>query len=191
MSEPVASGVTLRVKADTRELEDALDKLTKTGGDSLMQAGLKDLGEIFLNSMRQRFAAEVDPEGRPWAPLQAAYLGTASDRDKNGLVTTRGVKHGSKILQASGGLFKSLVYQVGPGQLVLGSNEIYAAMRQWGGTILPRRGETLVFWLGGKLIHAKKVVTPGRAFVGLSASDRKEGLEALADVYEAGWSGAP
>jgi phage virion morphogenesis protein len=184
------SGIEVKVKADTRELTAAMARLRKTGGDAAVQTALKSVGEVLLNSTRKRFNAQVDPGGRPWTPLNPAYLGTATDRDKTGRVITRGVKKGTKILQESGQLFASIHPVVSTGQLQIGTNKIYAAPQQFGATILPKHGDALIFWLGGRLVHARKVVLPARAFLGLSASDQKEALEAVEEVYDAGWSGA-
>jgi len=183
------TGVKVRVKADTRDLTAAMSQLRKAGGDAAIQVALKSIGELLLNSTRERMNKQVGPDGRPWAPLNPAYAGTAADRTKGGKVKTRGVKKGPKILQASGQLFGSLRYQISGEQLQLGTNKIYAAVHQFGAVIKPRNAPALVFWLGGKLVHAQKVTIPARPFLGLSADDRSNVLEAIQEVYEADWSG--
>lgn len=185
----MSSGVKIVVKADTRELTAAMAKLRKKGGDAAVQVALKSVGETLLNSTRERMNRQVAPDGAPWAPLNKAYAGTLADRDKNGRIITKGVKKGLKILQESGQLFGTLRWQVSGEQLQLGTNKIYGAIHQFGGTIRPRSADNLVFWLGGQLVYAKKVTIPARPFLGLSSEDRKRAVEDVEDVYDALWGG--
>jgi phage virion morphogenesis protein len=178
------TGVKFRVTADTRAIGDALKRLE---GDQLRQAALKNIGEVLLNATRRRFNAQVAPDGTPWKPVNPLYAGTAEQRAGK----TKGIKKGTKILQASGQLLMSIHPQVTPGQLQIGTNKIYAAIHQFGGVIVPKAGDSLVFMMGGQLIHAKKVTIPARPFLGIAPADAKEAIEAVEEIAAAKWSGPP
>ena len=73
--------------------------------------------------------------------------------------------------------------------VVLGTNVEYAAIHNYGGTIVPKNGKVLAFpGLGGVTIFAKKVVIPARPFMGFGAQDSAdidEKIEAvLAKAYK-------
>ena len=113
-----------------------------------------------VQSTRARFRAEVDPEGSPWAALSPAYA--------------RG-KRGRKILQGlgfRGGLIATIVWQLDGERVVIGTNRKYAAIHQFGGRIVPRRGKLLDFLLGGRPVFAKRVDIPARPFLGVSRGNR-------------------
>jgi phage virion morphogenesis protein len=160
-----------------QDVQRALGDLARKDG-GLVQASLKNIGIAMVKSVRRRFDAEQAPDGTPWKPLSPAY---------------RAGKKGQKILQESGmrgGLLGTIVWQlVGSNAVAIGTNKIYAAIHQFGGTVLPRKGDFLVFKLGGRLIFARKVVIPARPFLGLSAADRQTLLDTIEDVANADWHG--
>ena len=108
---------------------------------------LNKIGEVLLNSTRERFRSRKAPDGTPWAPLSEA---TKQAKPKNK----------SKVLVLEGQLMKTLNYEADRDGLLFGSPEIYAGTHQFGREARP--GEGLPF--GGAAI-------PARPFLGLSAED--------------------
>jgi phage virion morphogenesis protein len=170
------AGATIKVTTrGERELGEAMARLA---GDELVTAALKNIGQVLLKGTRERFSRQVDPEGRPWAPLNPEYA--------------KG-KRGGKILQVQGmrgGLLGSITAQLsGSHRLEVGTNKIYGAVHQFGATIRPRSAEALVFRLGGRLIRAKQVTIPARPYLGISAADRANSLVIVRDHIERRWQG--
>lgn len=62
----------------------------------------------------------------------------------------------------------TLRYQINGNTLLFGTNVVYGAIHQFGGTIKPVRGNALN--VGGRL--AKQVVIPARPWLGISAQDK-------------------
>ena len=80
-----------------------------------------------------------------------------------------------------GGRFASLTSQVEGNVLRVGTNKVYAAVHQFGGTIRPRAAPRLAFRLGQRLVFAGTVTIPARPFLGISDDDRATILEGFED----------
>ncbi len=95
-----------------------LDKL-----DDLSEP-MNDIAAVLESATEGAFDAEADPvTGQAWASLSDAYLKANPKRQ------------GGKILQASaGGLAASVAADSGDFWAAIGSNKIYAAIHQFGGT---------------------------------------------------------
>jgi phage virion morphogenesis protein len=144
--------------------------LTATLDDTQVQAALRRVGALVRNPgplLRQigaglvaaadaRFSSQTDPWGRAWAPLSPAYAA---------------MKRNTHILQESTALVRSLHFVVGDRQVAYGSNLIYAAIHQFGGTIKPKNARALVFRLGDRLVHAHSVFIPARAYLGIGPAE--------------------
>jgi phage gpG-like protein len=63
----------------------------------------------------------------------------------------------------------------------VGTNVIYAAIHQFGGTIRPKSKRALRFRMGGRLFTLSKVSIPARPFLGLTPADRAEIAAIFAD----------
>ncbi|MFP4131809.1 MAG: phage virion morphogenesis protein [Thiohalospira sp.] len=137
------AGSSITVAVDDRALRRALARLQDAGGDP--DRAWRDIGEHLLETTRERFRTETSPGGDSWAPLSERYR-------------RRKQRNADKILTARGTLSGTLTYQVGDGELRVGSNRVYAATHQFG------RGPI-----------------PARPFLGLSDDDRDYVLEALTD----------
>ena len=96
--------------------------------EQLAAAGFLDkavftaIGEELLLSTDDRFKNQTDPEGRPWASLNAEYA--AWKRKFHG--------H-DRILKLRGYLRDTLRYQATDASVAIGSNRIYSAIHQFGG----------------------------------------------------------
>lgn len=85
---------------------------------------MNDIAAVLESATEGAFEAEADPvTGQAWASLSDAYLKANPKRQ------------GGKILQASaGGLAASVAADSGDFWAAIGSNKIYAAIHQFGGT---------------------------------------------------------
>jgi len=163
----------------------------------------RDIAELLLSSTRERFFTQTDPNGQGWAPLSQAYLKSAEKR---------GSAFPTAIGRLNGYLFGQLTAQSSSQRAEVGSNRIYAAMFQFGGTIFSgqRAGHVrLATDSTGKLIRNKRggavfakknsddfvhrvfatghydAVMPGRPFLGISAED-EAGIAAAVEHYISG-----
>ena len=90
---------------------------------------LGEIGETLQASTKQRFVSETDPGGRKWAPNRPSTLASYFRRRGAG---------SKKILTDSGALGDSIRYQLtggrGKREVSVGTNLVYGAMHQYGGT---------------------------------------------------------
>jgi phage gpG-like protein len=122
------------------------------------------IGRLVQGQTRRRIENEkTAPDGAPW---KRNYGGTS-------------------ILFASGALSRSIDYIAGPASIIVGSGLVYARIHQEGGTIKPKNGEALKFWWqsGGFVNFAvvKQVTMPARPYLGLSADNQDEIIQATED----------
>ena len=120
------TGVTLKMNFDDRVLRQALAKLQ--GNAETLRPALHEIGEYLLEATEDRFVAQVDPAGRPWAPLSPRYK-------------TQKRRRQDLILVLDGYLKGTLAKRVSAARLEIGSNRIYAATHQLGdeGRNIPAR----------------------------------------------------
>ncbi len=155
------------------------------------------MGEYFQDSTQQRFATQTDPQGQAWKPLSPGYL-------------KRKKQNASLILTLNAYLRRDIHYQVLESDTVAwGSNRVYAAIHQEGGTIdqaaQSRRqrfhlvdGKTRFAgnrhenaterWVGRS---AYQVEIPARPYLGVSASDNDEVLAIVQDWLHRRLNGLP
>lgn len=96
---------------------DLLAKLYQQTGD--LREPLADIGEGLLLSHRDRWDAQENPEGEPWAPLSEKYR-------------ARKPRHADEILRLNDDLRDTLDYQVDPQALYFGTPMVYGAAHQFG-----------------------------------------------------------
>lgn len=113
-----------------------------------------EMGEAMIDIHRQRFRAQISPEGEKWQEL-APWYKDQKRRNKN------------KILTLNGYLSGTLRYQIEPDGLLFGSSLPYAAIHHFGGVIKPKTAKALN--VGGRLV--RQVTIPARPWLGLSAAD--------------------
>lgn len=113
------AGTTIKIEVQDRPVLDALNRLLAASVD--LGPALKVIGEHMVQSVERRFDAETDPTGKRWPDVTPQ---------------TRKHKRHPKILTESQRLRGSIVYQrTGPSVLEVGTNVVYAAIHQFGGTI--------------------------------------------------------
>lgn len=160
------AGATLSVTIHDRGAREGLARLGRAMDDTtpLMAA----IGTGLVEGTHTRFERAQSPDGAGWAPLSPGYAP---------------VKRGPGILRESamrGGLMGSINSQPGRDEVRVGTNKIYAAIHQFGGTITPKAAPFLVFRMAGGMAHARSVTLPARPFLGISAEDE----EMIGDVVE-------
>ncbi|WP_287128767.1 phage virion morphogenesis protein [Candidatus Cyanaurora vandensis] len=144
---------------------------------------LKDIGEHMLLSVESNFDRQQAPDGTPWAPLSIAYLKS---------------KKGPKTLTESRALRRSITYRAEEDGVSIGTNLIYGAIHQLGGTI-QRQASTreLLFRVNQRTdrsrfakrkkanfaqtvqVGAYSIKMPARPFLGVSTEDCRRILEIL------------
>lgn len=142
---------------------------------------MREIGEVLYASTKRRFSTQTDPQGQRWAQNADSTLlnylrqrgGLSRRRTATGgrTLTQRGVQGlaGKKILTQRGHLADTIAYQLRDnGRAVeVGTNRVYAAMQQFGGT----KAQWPHLW--GDI--------PARPFLGISADDRARIVEILDD----------
>lgn len=134
--------------------EEAIAALSATIARLDKPAPLYDaIGAMLVTSTIKRFETETDPEGNAW-PKSA-----------------RALADGGKTLTDSTHLRGSITHEADDKGLRVGTNVIYAAIHQFGGTIVPKTAGALRFMVGGELVTVQSVTMPKRAFLGLNDED--------------------
>jgi phage virion morphogenesis protein len=126
-----------------------------------------EIGASLVVSTQRRFEAGVGPDGSPWPP------------------SIRALAEGGRTLVDSGRLMQSLTHVPSDAGVEVGTNVLYAAIHQFGGTVRPVKAAALHFKLLGQDIFVDHVTIPARPFLGLDADDEREILAIAAD-YLAG-----
>jgi len=167
----------------------AIAKMAETLGKS---RGLMDaIGQHLVSSALRRFQTQAGPDGKPWAPLSKATL------------RRRGPN--ARALQASGRLRLSVTFLSSARSVEVGSNLIYAALMQLGGTIEQPARSMPVFRrqkdvAGGRSrfvkesqsdfktyheVGAHAITVPGRPYIGIGPADERA-IARLAHDYMMG-----
>lgn len=150
------SGVSIDVRIEDHGVEAGFTRLI-----GLMENTtpvMSAIGEGLVSSTRRRFVTQTSPEGAKWAALNPAY---------------KPLKKNSRILTESGRLGGSINHQDGRDWTRVGTNVIYAAIHQFGGTIVPKSASHLVFRLATGIVHALSVTIPARPYLGISDDDEE------------------
>lgn len=169
------------ITVDDAELKAALKQLAAKLND--LKPFFNDAGETLLNSTRERFRSQTDPDGARWPALSPAYA-------------ARKPRNKDKILTLSGALRGTLVKQADKDSLRIGSPLVYAATHQFGaakgsfGTVTARvneytrrsrKGASFTVRAHTRQMRVPWGDIPARPFLGLSDADRADLLDALND----------
>ena len=121
---------------------------------------LDNLGRLVQEQTRRRIAEEKSaPDGSAWPKS----------------------RNNPDTLVLSGALQRSIDYAAGPDQVEVGSGLIYAGVHQDGMTIKPKNARALAFMVGNELVYAQSVTIPQRQFLGISADNTEELIEATTE----------
>ena len=88
---------------------------------------------------------------------------------------------GSSILYASGALSRSIDYAASADSVEVGSGLVYARIHQDGGIIMPKSARALAFRMGNRFIQTQRVTIPARTYLGLSAANQNDVVDAAED----------
>ena len=139
-----------------------------------------EMGEAMIDIHRQRFQAQMSPEGEKWKALSPSYQ-------------KRKKRNKEKILSLNGYLSGTLRYQIESDGLLFGSNLPYAAIHHFGGTIEIKSRQTTLYFKQNKdgsvnnqfakksksnysethTIPAYHITMPERPWLGLSSADEE------------------
>lgn len=157
------SGARIEVDVDSDEVRRAMGNLVLNS--ARLQPVFEDIGAALLTSTQQRFEDEEDPEGEEWEEL--------AERTQKRRVSKRRVRGPDHKLRVTGQLLGSLTYLADNSELALGSNKVYAALHQMGGT--------------GDMPPGPAAV-PARPYLGISQDDEDEIAAVLAEHVQR-WPG--
>ncbi|WP_339615238.1 phage virion morphogenesis protein [uncultured Gilvimarinus sp.] len=138
------------------------------------------INEYLLRSTRARFKTQTSPSGVPWAPLSPAYK-------------KRKRRNSNRILVLNGYLSGTLRGQHDDEGLEFGSDRVYAAIQQLGGTIKRKASKRDVYFkqnrdgsVGNRFVKKSKsnfaqsvnvgsyeIKIPSREFLGTNEKDDK------------------
>lgn len=133
------------------ELQQTIASLTDKLGD--LNPVMAEIGASLLLSTRDRFDNQTAPDGTKWTPLTEAY----AKRKAKSSTALKG------ILTLTGAMRDTITYEAFSDSVLVGSNRVYAAIHQLGGTA------------------GKNADIPSRPFLGLDETDRAEILGILTD----------
>jgi len=158
------SAITLT--GDISPIGSSLQKIAEIGRNP--EKILDAVGRIILLNTQHRIIQEIDPDGRPFAPLNPTYAAF-----KKGPGILRGPDfnvglYGSPSAKATGNVLR------------WGAGKEYANVHQFGAVIKPKSPEKhLRFFSGPDKVFAKSVTIPARPFLGFTAQDKEETLDVL------------
>ena len=147
------------------EITGALARLSAALSD--LTPVMQEIGEILLDSTKQRFIQGVAPEGTRWAAKSPATM--QAYRRRGDRVDVR------PLFGPSGALSSQIFYEAGPDSVRWGSLMIYATTQQFGaaqGAFGRTSRNGPIPW--GRI--------PARPFLGISAEDQVNILDAITDV---------
>lgn len=173
MSEP------LSIRIDDAELQAALARLIARSGSPA--PALKAIGESLAESTRRRFETSTGPDGRRWAPNSRVTVERFLDRPgayskKTGKISAKGAAlamNKKPLVGRTRLLGNQIVWQAGAASVAIGSNRIYAGVQQFGAA-------------ARQFGRAPWGAIPARPFLGVSAEDKSEILETVADFLAGG-----
>lgn len=118
--------------------------------------GLFDqLGAALVSSTQHRFETETDPAGNPWPESLRKQL------------------VGGRTLTMTAALVQSITHEATDSSVAVGTNVIYAAIHQMGGTIKAKTPQGLRFRGAGNSgwVRKDEVTIPARPFLGVDKDD--------------------
>lgn len=126
---------------------------------------MDDIGAHVEMSTKERFDTNIAPDGTPWKPSRRAE------------------NEGGKTLLDSGHFRDSITRDVTGDSATIGTNIIYAAIHQFGGTIKAKNAKKLAFKTPFGMAFLDEVTIPARPVFGLSAEDTQVIPEIVTDHY--------
>lgn len=118
-----------------------------------------EIGSAMVKATTGRFDAGVTPEGNPWLQSIRVKMGQGN----------------GQTLVDKGQLVRSITREASESGVQIGTNVIYAAIHQFGGTIRAKNAKGLRFSIPGVgFVNVQSVNIPARPFLGINAEDENE-----------------
>lgn len=156
------TGVQIRVLVEGAD--EALGRLRQAAEKTESPRELWDaIGLSLVTSTQRRFERGVAPDGSPWPVSIRVKLG------------------GGKTLIDTLRLMPSITFVGSDTGVEVGTNVIYAAVHQFGATIVPVNAPKLHFQVGGKHRSVDEVTIPARPFLGLDQDDERDIMQTAED----------
>lgn len=158
------------IAVNLEETEAALAFLDRAiGRTDDKQRLFEAIGGALVTSTQKRFEDEKGPDGKAWPPSLRARL------------------TGGRTLTDTARLVSSITFEATADRLAVGTNVIYAAIHQMGGTIKAKTKAGLRFRAPGNggWVRKSQVEMPARPFLGLDEEDNKEIAALAADWLSA------
>ena len=164
----------IKIEVSDQGVNQALTRLANT--TQHLPTVLDLIGDMLVDSTRQRFATSTGPDGQRWAPNSQVtilrYLSKykGSYGKKTGKLTKTGAGRAMSkrpLIGESGDLSRQIYSKIDGNTLYIGSTMIYSAMQQFGG----KKSQYPSLW--GDI--------PARPFLGLSDQDRNNILDTISD----------
>lgn len=154
--------VSISIDSNLPQVQRLFKALRQMGGNP--QPLLEDIAALGENSTRARFRSQTGPDGQRWKPSLRAQL------------------NGGKTLTKDGHLGDSITHSADSKSASWGTNRIYAAIHQFGGTIKAKTSAGLRFAMPGIGWRTRQQVTlPERPFLGISRDDEQDILDLVSD----------
>lgn len=129
---------------------------------------MAEIVSVLETGVRRRFETGEDPQGKPWVPSQ------------------RAIEKGGRTLVDTGALLRSITSASDAFSAVVGTNVVYAAIHQFGGTIRPKTKKALNTPDGPR----RAVNMPARPFLGFGPYETQEIEEILGRHLRDAFEGA-
>ncbi|EQA07874.1 phage virion morphogenesis protein [Glaesserella parasuis] len=148
--------------------------------------------ELKINNSDKILAilSEMAKVTRHREPLMRDIAGTMrkavlDNFEAGGRPSWAGIHHRSGIPLNDSGNLKGSIQQVSDNdKAIVGTNEAYAAIHQFGGVITPKKGKYLVFKIGDRWVMTDKVEIPARPFLMLTPQDDEDILQDVQDYWQ-------
>jgi len=171
------------IRLDDTAILARLSEIAKRVDD--MTPAMRGIGEVLVESTKQRFETSTGPDGQAWKPnALATILGRLAQiggaySAKTGRMTKKGAAAftGKKPLIATGVLQDTIRYQI-----VAGGHGVEIGTNRFASE-----------WEGGAAVHqfgSKTGKIPARPFLGISDGDRVEVLDILDKFLQQAIAGA-
>ncbi|MEO5336873.1 MAG: phage virion morphogenesis protein [Magnetospirillum sp. WYHS-4] len=150
------TGITLSIDIQDAGAAKVLDRVIAAAED--LTPAMDDIGGHLVAAIQRRFELGRGPDGKPWKPSRRVEES----------------KGGGQTLVDSGRLMQSVTHLAHADSVDVGTNVIYGAIHQFGGTIRAKKGKALAFGSGAGKVLRNSVTIPARPFLGLDADDKAE-----------------
>jgi len=179
----------IRLIVDEKPLLQTLGQLQRAAEDP--QRAYDAIGAYLVTATQRRFERETGPDGSRWQRLSPRTANRRIGRAR------RGYDH---ILRVKARLYQSIVYEAADNQVAVGTNLVYAAIQQLGGTVtIPARDQDVNLSVGKgrrrfvrgsakrketRRVHigAHTITIPARPYLGIDHDDEVE-IQAIVEDF--------